>query len=289
MSIIKSISYPKNQRFTTEYNEIHDFLTKCADVGYNEHFHWGRFEWMMVHTMLDEDKTDQITIFKDESGIITGLITYDTMYNDRWYLIHNTDDRNLLSMMIDHIISMDGDRAEMKVNTCDFVLNELLLSRGFHLEQAAETVLSFNLENDLSYSVPKGCHISPYDFQFDPWKYQMLIHTGFGGEGVPEKWDSRVFEPTPNYNGALKVFATNDSEYCSHCGIWYTNGDTAYIEPVVTHPKYRKQGLAKAVVFEAMKRAKSIGAKRAIVISDQAFYYHIGFEQSSFVNKYKTK
>lgn len=222
---IKTISYPKNQRFTTEYSEINDFLTKCADVGCNEHFHWGRFEWMMIHTMLDEDKTDQITIFKDENGIITGLVTFDTMFDDRWYLIHGTNDNNLLSTMIDHIISVDGDRAEIKVNSCDFVLNDLLLSRGFHLEQAAETVLSFDLENDLSYTVPEVYHISPCDFQFDPWKYQMLIHKGFGGDGVPDKWDSRVFEPTPNYNGALKVFAINDSEYCSHCGIWYTSGE----------------------------------------------------------------
>lgn len=284
--MLKTISYPKNQRFTTEYSEIHDFLTKCADVGYNEHFHWGRFEWMMTHTMLDEDKTDQITIFKDESGIITGLVTYDTMFDDRWYLIHNND-WNLLSIMIEHIISIDGNRAEIKANSRDSVLNELLLSRGFHLEQAAETVLSFDLENGLSYTFPEGYQISLCDFQLDPWKYQMLIHKGFGGEGIPEKWDSRVFEPTPNYNGALKVFAANVSEYCSHCGIWYTKGDTAYIEPVVTNPEYRKQGLAKAVVFEAMKRAKSLGAKRVVVISDQAFYYRIGFEQSSLVNKYK--
>ncbi len=244
---------------------------------------------MMIHTMLDEDKTDQITIFKDKNGIITGLVTYDTMYHDRWYLIHGTNDSNLLSMMIDHIISVDGERAEIKANSCDFVLNELLLSRGFHSGQTAETVLSFDLGNDLSYSVPEGYQISPCDFQFDPCKYQMLIHKVFGGEGVLVKWDSRVFEPTPNYNGALKVFATNDSEYCSHCGIWYTKGDTAYIEPVVTNPEYRKQGLARAVVFEAMKRAKSLGARRAIVISDQEFYYHIGFEQSSLVYKYKTK
>ena len=86
-----------------------------------------------MRDMLDEDKTNQIAIFKDENGIITGLITYDTMYNDRWYLIHTSDDRDLLSMMIDHIISVDGDRAEIKVNSFDFVLNELVLSRGFHV------------------------------------------------------------------------------------------------------------------------------------------------------------
>ena len=105
--------------------------------------------------MLDEDKTDQITIFKDKSGIITGLVTYDTMFDDRWYLIHNND-WNLLSIMIEHIISIDGNRAEIKANSRDSVLNELLLSRSFHLEQAAETVLSFDLENGLSYTFPEG-------------------------------------------------------------------------------------------------------------------------------------
>lgn len=73
----------------------------------------------------------------------------------------------------------------------------------------------------------------------------------------------------------------NHEEYCAHCGIWYTHGETAYIEPVVTIPQYRKIGLAKAVVYEALARVKDLGAKRAIVLSDQEFYYKIGFEKSS--------
>lgn len=72
-------------------------------------------------------------------------------------------------------------------------------------------------------------------------------------------------------------------EYCAHCGLWYTEGDTAYVEPVVTVPQHRGQGLAKAVVYEACNRARKLGAKRATVLSDQAFYYRIGFECSSEV------
>ena len=77
------------------------------------------------------------------------------------------------------------------------------------------------------------------------------------------------------------MFAINSGEYCAHCGIWYTQGDTAYIESVVTIPQCRKIGLAKAVVYEALARVKELGAKRAIVLSNQEFYYKIGFEKSS--------
>ena len=65
--------------------------------------------------------------------------------------------------------------------------------------------------------------------------------------------------------------------------MWYNNGDTAYIEPVVTVPEYRGKGLGKAVVYEAISRAKERGAKRATVLSDQDFYLHIGLRKSSEV------
>lgn len=51
--------------------------------------------------------------------------------------------------------------------------------------------------------------------------------------------------------------------------VWYNGGNTAYIEPVATVPERRGKGLGRAVVYEAVNRAKERGAKRAIVLSDQ--------------------
>lgn len=279
--------YERNKRFNWQYNEISRFLLKCADKGFNEHFNWGRFEWMMVHTMLDEDKTDRITIFKSKSGEIVGIATFDTVYEQRWYLLHSANSIELLSEMLDSVTALDGNDAVIRVNSKDSVLCGLLSDRQFSMLQSSETIMQFDLERDLSYSVPLGYSISPCDFEFDKWKYQTVIHKGFGGEGVPDKWDDNVFVPTPGYNSVLKVFATDGSEYCAHCGMWYTSGDTAYIEPVVTIPECRKLGLAKAVVYEAMRRAKALGATRAIVVSDSEFYKKIGFEFSSEVNVWK--
>ncbi|MCL2285396.1 MAG: GNAT family N-acetyltransferase [Firmicutes bacterium] len=46
-----------------------------------------------------------------------------------------------------------------------------------------------------------------------------------------------------------------DNNYASHCTIWYRKGDFyCYVEPVATDPDYRKMGLGKAVVLEAIKR-----------------------------------
>lgn len=268
------------KRFNEQYSEIYQFLLKAADRGYNEHFHWGRFEWMMEHTYLEEDKLTTIGIFRNELSEIVGLATFDTVYNDRSYIIHSISDKALLRQMVSYVIR-DNEKTTVKANSKDTELCEVLYEYQFRREHKEENVLQIELEDNLHYNVPEGYIIGGEDFQLDNWKYQMVIHKGFGHEDIPEMWDSSFFELKPNENGSLKVFAVNEEEYCAHCGVWYTRGDTAYIEPVVTIPECRNLGLAKAVVYEAVTRAKGLGAKRAIVLSGQEFYFKIGFDISS--------
>lgn len=140
-----------------------------------------------------------------------------------------------------------------------------------------------DLSNPLVYCLPDGYTMSPREFAADPWQYQLVIHRGFDNDGTPEKWDAELLKRIPHANDALKTFAIANREYCAHCGLWYTTGATAYVEPVATVPEHRKRGLAKAVVYEACSRAHALGAKCAIVLSDQAFYSRIGFTLSSEV------
>ena len=65
--------------------------------------------------------------------------------------------------------------------------------------------------------------------------------------------------------------------------LYHMTGNTAYIEPVATVPEHRGKGLGRAVVYEAVNRAKERGAKRAIVLSDQDFYKCLGMIKSSEV------
>ena len=65
---------------------------------------------------------------------------------------------------------------------------------------------------------------------------------------------------------------TNDAklqlcEYAAYCCVWFhPMTDYAYIEPACTVPDHRGKGLAKAVIYKALNRARSLGAKKAYVI-----------------------
>ena len=277
--------YKNRERFNEQYQSIHQFLLEAEKLEYNEHFHWGRFEWMHAHSYLDEEKLTSIVMFKDENNIIVGLTTYDTCYDDRVYLIHSSSDKLLLESMVDIVTKDEGDRAILKVNAKDTVLCQVLREKGFEKKDRCACILSLDLSSSLKYDIPNAYRMSPKGFCADSWQYQLAIHKGFDNEGIPEKWDDELLKRIPNANEDLKTFAiaNKNNEYCAHCGLWYLAGDTAYVEPVLTVPEHRRQGLAKAVIYEACARAKALGAKRAIVVSEQEFYFRIGFTLSSEV------
>ena len=281
--------YKNCQRFNEQYESIYQFLLEAEKLEYNEHFHWGRFEWMHTHSYLDEDKLTSIAMFKDENGTIVGLTTYDTGYDDRVYLIHTSSDKMLLEYMVDTVLEAEGDGAVIKANSNDTVLCQILQEKGFEKKHRCACILSLDLTNPLDYSMPDAYSMSPQGCVADPWQYQLVIHKGFGNDGIPERWDDEFLKRIPHVNEDLKTFAIANNEYCAHCGLWYSTGNTAYVEPVATVPEHRKQGLAKAVVYEACTRANAFGAKRAIVISDQEFYFRIGFILSSEVYDWERK
>jgi GNAT superfamily N-acetyltransferase len=87
-------------------------------------------------------------------------------------------------------------------------------------------------------------------------------------------------EKAPLFRKDLVVMAkAPDGHFVSYCGVWYQAAtQVAYVEPVATDLDYRRRGFGKAVVLEAIRRAKQLGATRAIVGSGLAFYRSIGFQ-----------
>lgn len=54
-------------------------------------------------------------------------------------------------------------------------------------------------------------------------------------------------------------------------------------------PSYRGKGVAKAVIYEALNRARSLGAKKAYVLSDMPFYEKLGFRKDKHFTFYWKK
>ena len=118
--------YQNCVRFNEQYQELYQFLLHAEKLEYNEHFHWGRFEWMHRHSYLDIDRLTSIVIFRDADGEIVGLITYDTSYDDRTYLIHTSEDADLLNAMVDAVLAGEESKAIIKVNSKDDALCAVL-------------------------------------------------------------------------------------------------------------------------------------------------------------------
>ncbi len=273
------------EHFAGQYNDAHSFLKTFADNGINEHFHWGRFDWMMTSPYLDREKISSMAFFKDKNGKLTGLALFDTSYDDRWYLLHAEPDRELLRKMIEYVIDVDGNEAIIHANETDKQLCDILESCGF-MGQHFESVLELTL-NDKKRNVilPDGFKMV---YEPDEYKWRQVIWRGFDNDGeleVPDKETAKA-QGRLNDDEYIKVFAEKDGIYAAHCGVWYDGGETAYIEPAATVPEHRKKGLGKAVIYEAVNIAAGRGAKRAIVLSEQNFYFRIGMTISSKVIKW---
>lgn len=278
-------NYKDNIRFNKQYEEIRKFLQIIADNGYNEHFHWGRFDWMMAHSYLDVEMLSRNALFRNENGELVGAVMYDTSFNDRWYILHSISDENLLEQMIEYVTKTDVGTATIKANLNDTMLCKLLENAGFE-KQHSESVLQIDLSRNLSFQLPQGFYLNAPDSEIDNWQWKLVIYHGFDHEGIPQESSEEVAKAEKHLEISeyIKIFAIKDGEYVAHCGVWYNGGNTAYIEPVVTVPEHRGKGLGKAVVYEAINRAKEQGAKRAIVLSDQEFYLHLGMIKSSEVS-----
>ncbi len=273
------------EHFAGQYGDVHHFLTTFADSGINEHFHWGRFDWMMTSPYLDREKISRMAFFKDGNGKIAGLVLFDTSYEDRWYLLHADSDQELFRKMVEYVIDVDGKEAIIHANELDKPFCDFLEGKGFvgqHFESILELPLIGQKRNVL---LPDGFKMV---YEPDEYKWRQVIWSGFDNDGEPEAPDKETAEAQRRLNddAYIKVFAEKDGIYAAHCGVWYDGGETAYIEPVATVPEHRKKGLGRAVVYEAVNIAAGRGAKRAVVLSEQAFYFRIGMTISSRVSRW---
>jgi predicted N-acetyltransferase YhbS len=101
----------------------------------------------------------------------------------------------------------------------------------------------------------------------------------------PKDWPTVAtyaqLQKAPDYRKELDLYiVAPDGEYVSFCIVWYDEiNRMGMLEPVGTHPDFRRRGLARTVVMESIRRAAALGAKSVWVGSDQEFYLAVGFQR----------
>lgn len=279
-------NYTSEPGFTKDFDMVRDFLIRInKDSIVNPGFIWGRWEWVFSLPYLDKSSLSKIGIWED-NGTIAAVATYEQDLGYAYFLVDNNYaylKKEMLAYAEKSLCKNGAFKALIPDNDREF--QKIALSHGLKPTQQKEnnSVLEITQQNT-HYVLPKGFTIRSLVENCDLHKVNRVLWRGFNHEGEPPESaqameERRLSLAGPHINlDTFIVVVSPEGEYVSFCGTWYDKAtDYALVEPVATDPLYRKMGLGKAAVLEAVKRCGKLGAKRAYVGSSQQFYYRIGF------------
>ncbi len=281
---VKIRKYRNELGYSEDFYRVYDFLIRInKDRVITPHYLWARWVWQFSPYM-NMDHLSRIGL-AEVDGVIIGLITYECELGEVYFCL-DPQYEGIFSDLIDYAIkelSLEG-KIRVSIPDTDSLFQRTVLMKGFVPSTEKSSVAMIEM-NHLAYSLPEGYRIIGFDdASFDVDRYYNAIWRGFNNQRQrnQKELDSmhrREGFDAPNFDPHLRtlVVAPN-GDYAAHCGMWHLpHCDYAYVEPVFTLPEYRRMGLGKAAVIEAVERCKQRGAQKAYVLSSQQFYYSIGF------------
>ncbi|MCL2704451.1 MAG: GNAT family N-acetyltransferase [Defluviitaleaceae bacterium] len=279
-------NYNPDPLFGDDYYALRNFLIKLDSHNY----HFGRWDWMITHSYLDKNGLPQIGLW-EANGEVVAAATYDCRLGIA-FLLTLENYRHLKKEMLLYAkgaLAKDG-KFKTLILDGDMEMHEIAENYGFYPTQDKEQDAVYPIDlAKIHYTLPEGFKITSMAETYDLYKYGQVLWKGFNheanGEGpfvfkrekLPE-WEISFKRPNVNLEIKIAVVAPN-GDFVSYCGMWHdAASQSVLVEPVATDPAYRKMGLGRAAVLEAVRRCGKLGAKRAFVGSSQQFYYNIGFK-----------
>ena len=269
-----------------DYEAVCDFLTELNRTDRSHvNWCWARFEWMAEHPEFDRSLTGSIGLWLDGDRIV-GAAIYD-MYFGEAFCGALPEAEDLYPEILDYAWRELKDDAGLGIAACDDNEKEIaaLKAAGFEPAEQTETVMTAELAEPYPVRLPAGLHLTEPDPVKDGAALQWLFWQGFDHGDDREEFE-RQNDPAPakarkHLKPELGLAAADPAgNLTAFCCLWYKEDtDYAYVEPVCTVPAWRKKGVAKALLSEAMNRAAALGAKKAYVISDKVFYEKTGFRK----------
>ena len=268
-----------------DYEALCDFLIELNKEDRSHiNWNWARLEWMIEHPEFDKSLKGSIGLWRD-GGRIVGAAVYD-MYFGEAFCGALPEYGDLYPKILDYAWRELRDENGLGIAVCDENGAEInaLKAAGFVPANQTETVMTAALDRPFDAPLPEGYSLKEVDPVRDTEALQWLFWQGFDhGEDREEfeKEEKTVSGIRPHFRSDLSLAAVGpDGELAALAGLWFREGtDYAYVEPVCTVPAHRGRGLAKALLYEAMKRARALGAKKAYVISEMDFYGKLGFRK----------
>jgi len=273
-----------------DYDRVGALLLRTYGFG-GPHANWLQPRWEYMHFHPYVRRVDLGTIGVWEHGDrIVGVVHPELDPGQAFFQI-DPDHDELREAMLDHAeehLAVDAEGARelsIFVSDEDVRLQDLAADRGYVRTDVTEPMTRWPLPDPFPPIVlPEGFRLQSLADEDDLGKVDRVLWRGFDhGEEPPEGdlEDRRFMESAPGFRHELNVVVVAPrGEYASYAGTWFepVHG-IAYVEPVATDPLYRRRGLARAAVLEALRRCASLGATVAYVGSTLPIYRSLGFRE----------
>ena len=279
----------------SDYLKVIDFLIDINKDG-NDYinWNWARFEWMMDHPEFNNCLKSHIGLWIDQDKVV-GLAIYD-MYLGEGFCGWKDEYNYLADEVLNYAYFNLKDENGLAIAINDNLpklINEVT-TLGFKQTSQKEIILKKSLEETLEYALHEDISICEIGQDEDNYALSWLFWQGFDHGNDIDEFNKEYIEVIPNrphFNKSLSLVAKDkDNQMVGICCLWYLeHTDYAYLEPLCIIPSFRGKGIGKALVNEACKRVKQMGAKEVYVISDLDFYKHLGFKNDQSFTFYLKK
>jgi predicted N-acetyltransferase YhbS len=231
---------------------------------------------------------EAIEIWEDGNGAIVGAVHTETPWlGSAWFQRHpqHTD---LLGEMLDHaertLVDETKHTLHISILEHDEPLHALARARGYVQDTAhPEPFAEFAVDAVPAPHVPEGFVVRSMADENDVERRREVYGRAFN-HSEPSEWPQalvyRELQNAPDYCRDLDLYVVGpQGAFVACCIVWYdADNRIGYLEPVGTHPDFRRKGLGRAVVMEGIRRAAALGATAVRVGSGQPFYLAIGFQ-----------
>ncbi len=268
-----------------DYQAVCDFLiAQNRDDRTHINWNWARFEWMYEHPYFAKDMRNAIGLWFDGDRVV-GAAIYDMYFGEAFAGVL-PEYAALYPDVLKYAYGALKDDSGLAIAICDANGAEIEAAEkaGFARGVESETVMAIDLDAPLPAELDPEFRLYEPDPDEDFRAVQWALWQGFD-HGEDRAQFEREEAPTPqkrkHFRRELNLCAVcPNGEYAGFVCLWMHDGtDYAYVEPLCTIPKQRGKGIAKALLYEALNRAKALGAKTAYVISDMPFYEKLGFRK----------
>ncbi|GKX31080.1 hypothetical protein SH1V18_35600 [Vallitalea longa] len=274
-------------KYLQDYNNVYEMLVnnfKSNNV--NNNMIPAEFEYCFCHSYSDIKSMSRSGVWEDEGNII-GVAHIEFQLGEAFFEIadgYNFLREEMLDYSEKYLRGTKEDGKEflyVKVPQHESKFKEYIEKKNYKYDITYKCMY-MPLNKDFLVELPKGYKIISIHDGVDHAKLQIAKQLGFNHKMEDIKGDHLAnslicatgphFIPEMNY-----VVVAPNGDYVAYGGFWYDKRmDLAYLEPLCTHPDYRKKGLAKAILSKGMNECRKLGAKYCTG-GQNDFYSHLGF------------